>query len=135
MGFTKYKNQIELLIVLAIYLAINWHFDIGCPILLLTGIPCMGCGMTRAALSILKLDFKGAFYYHPLIYAMPVLLPVLLLKNKKMFDVFIGIIIALFVLVYFVRLFDPGNALIKINISDGYIYKLIIYLKNRGIIL
>lgn len=135
MGFTKYKNQIELLIALAIYLAINWHFDIGCPILMLTGIPCMGCGMTRAAFSILKLDFKGAFYYHPLIYAMPVLLPVLLLKNKKMFDVFIGIIIALFVLVYFVRLFDSGNALIKINISDGYIYKLIIYLKNRGIIL
>jgi hypothetical protein len=37
-----------------------------CPFKMLTGFPCPGCGMTRACWCLLKLDFAGAFYYHPL---------------------------------------------------------------------
>lgn len=37
-----------------------------CPFLFLWGIPCPGCGMTRAFLALLHLDFAAAFYYHPL---------------------------------------------------------------------
>lgn len=36
-----------------------------CPFKALTGIPCPGCGMTRAILSITKGDFQGAFGYNP----------------------------------------------------------------------
>ena len=36
-----------------------------CPFKSLTGIPCPGCGMTRAMLSITKGDFRGAFGYNP----------------------------------------------------------------------
>ena len=36
-----------------------------CPFKALTGIPCPGCGMTRAILSITKGDFHGAFSYNP----------------------------------------------------------------------
>jgi hypothetical protein len=36
-----------------------------CPFKVLTGIPCPGCGMTRAILSIIKGDFHGAFGYNP----------------------------------------------------------------------
>jgi hypothetical protein len=36
-----------------------------CPLKALTGIPCPGCGMTRAMLSITKGDFHGAFGYNP----------------------------------------------------------------------
>jgi hypothetical protein len=36
-----------------------------CPFKALTGIPCPGCGMTRAILSITKGDFHGAFGYNP----------------------------------------------------------------------
>ena len=39
---------------------------ITCPILFMTGISCAGCGMTRAWLSLFRLDFGAAFYYHPL---------------------------------------------------------------------
>ncbi len=39
-----------------------------CPILYYTGIPCPGCGMTRALLRLLILDFAGAAAYHPLVY-------------------------------------------------------------------
>ena len=46
-----------------------------CPFKAVTGIPCPGCGMTRAVLSALRGDFRTAFYYHPLwIVAVPLVL-------------------------------------------------------------
>lgn len=39
-----------------------------CPILYYTGIPCPGCGMTRAFFRLLALDFAGAAALNPLIY-------------------------------------------------------------------
>ena len=39
-----------------------------CPIRFLTGISCAGCGMSRAWLSLLRLDLAGALYYHPLFW-------------------------------------------------------------------
>ena len=33
-----------------------------------TGFPCPSCGMTRAYTEAFKLNFKKAFYYHPLLY-------------------------------------------------------------------
>lgn len=37
-----------------------------CPVYRLLGIRCLGCGMTRAFLAILRLDFRSAFRYHVL---------------------------------------------------------------------
>jgi len=37
-----------------------------CPMAALTGIPCPGCGMTRAALSALHGDFATSLRFHPL---------------------------------------------------------------------
>lgn len=39
---------------------------IGCPFYRLSGTPCPGCGMTRAFLFALQLNFKSAFCMHPL---------------------------------------------------------------------
>jgi hypothetical protein len=36
-----------------------------CPFKALTGLPCPGCGMTRALLSMTKGDFHGAFAFNP----------------------------------------------------------------------
>ena len=52
---------------LALYL-----LDIGCIFRLVTGIPCPGCGMTRAWLAALRLDFAAAFAYHPLFWVVPI---------------------------------------------------------------
>ena len=39
----------------------------------MTGYPCPGCGMTRAALRLLRFDFLGAWEMHPFIYAVVIL--------------------------------------------------------------
>lgn len=44
-----------------------------CMLRTLTGIPCPGCGMTRAVLSALHGDFGAAFAYHPLWVTLPLL--------------------------------------------------------------
>lgn len=36
-----------------------------CPFYTLSGIPCAGCGMTRAFFALIRLDFASAFYWHP----------------------------------------------------------------------
>lgn len=46
----------------------------GCLFRNLTGIPCPGCGMTRAWLSALRLDILAAFQHHPLFWSVPLLL-------------------------------------------------------------
>ena len=43
-------------------------FFFRCPIKLILGIDCPGCGMTRALKSVIMLDFKAAFNYHPMIF-------------------------------------------------------------------
>ena len=47
------------------------YLDITCVFLKIFGIPCPGCGMTRAFLSLLKPDFYSAAKYNILIYFMP----------------------------------------------------------------
>ena len=46
---------------------------IGCPFRWATGVPCPGCGMTRAYLALARLDFRAAAAYHPLFWAVPAL--------------------------------------------------------------
>jgi hypothetical protein len=44
-----------------------------CPTALFLGIPCPGCGLTRATLALVHGDFGGALHFHPLVF---VLVPV-----------------------------------------------------------
>jgi len=39
-----------------------------CPSATLLGIPCPGCGLTRATLAALRGDFAGALHFHPLVF-------------------------------------------------------------------
>lgn len=53
-------------------------------------IPCPGCGMTRAILSVLRFDFSSAFRFHPMFWSMPILYIYFLSDNgifhKKLWD-------------------------------------------------
>lgn len=41
-----------------------------CPSVMLLGIPCPGCGMTRAFFAFLRGDWKEAWHYHPFVYVL-----------------------------------------------------------------
>ena len=60
------EKRVLLIMVVAVAAAIIFIFTLNCPFRALTGIPCPGCGMTRAFLCLLRLDPRGAFLYHPM---------------------------------------------------------------------
>ncbi len=59
-----------LLAALAVVLALSsWKFGSACPTYALFSLCCPFCGMTRAHLAALRLDFAAAFSYHPAFFA------------------------------------------------------------------
>lgn len=120
------KRLNVLLLTLGIILVLGFVTisGIGCPFRFLTGIPCAGCGMTRAYWSLLSLDFKQAFYYHPLFGTIPLLLFLFILKETKrlkegIFYAFLILIGILFFVVYILRLFYWDFPFLKMNLSNG----------------
>ena len=59
------KNAIPLLIVLIIWYGSHLLFDHFCPLILLTGFPCPGCGLTRAFYAFFTLHPLEALRYNP----------------------------------------------------------------------
>ena len=93
-----------------------WLFLTGCPIHRLTGVPCPGCGMSRALFSLVKFDFAGAWYYHPMAFFLP--LPVLWLVHRRAWKLpggkraAVAVAIALgaaLLAVYVLRALTPGS--------------------------
>lgn len=62
-----------LLLAAAYVLGANFLGVSSCPMALLTGLPCPGCGMTRAALLFLQGHWKAAWQMHPFFYIVFVL--------------------------------------------------------------
>lgn len=50
----------------ALVLLAKAGIGIGCPFHKLTGLQCPGCGNSRAAMALLRLDFPASFRYNPL---------------------------------------------------------------------
>ncbi len=75
------KSALAVLAVLGFY-AVLWLLGGTCPIKWLTGLSCPGCGMTRACLAALRLDFGAALHYHPLFWLPPVALAVYLARSR-----------------------------------------------------
>ena len=70
----NYRIRLLILALFCIALLGIVYLGLNCPIRSLTGIPCPGCGMTRAWLAALRLDILGAFRYHPMFWSVPVLM-------------------------------------------------------------
>lgn len=75
----------KILVGLLILLGILLILDTGCVFYHMTGVPCPGCGMTRAYLAAMRLDFAEAFRMHPLWPVTVPLLAVSLWKNGRIF--------------------------------------------------
>ena len=101
---------------------------ITCPIKYMTGISCAGCGMTRAAFALVRGNIHQAYYYHPLVFLMP-LIPVLYLyRNHMKHNVrkfILVMIIGLFIAVYLFRMADPANEIVAANPETGLIFRVL----------
>lgn len=115
------------LIVGFIYLLLA-VFSIGCPLRFMTGIPCPGCGMTRAVRYALQLDFVSAWHYHPLFFLTPLMLLLFLFESyvpPKIIRGFWTSIIVLFLLTYLLRLFLFHSNVLQIDIHSGVVLRLL----------
>lgn len=120
---------LAVLAVVAIYIVFG-ILGIGCPIKWATGISCAGCGMTRAYLSLLHLDVKHAFIYHPLFWSVPLVLLIFVLYMAGRVPVRIVncikyLIVFLFIIVYVVRLFNPEDTVVVAKMQEGLFWRAI----------
>lgn len=131
----KSKKQILIIIIsLFILILLSLLGLYRCPFRYIFGIPCPLCGMTRAFISLLKLDIGKAFYYHafwPVIVVLFILYFIFLFKNikinKKMVFV-LDIIGILNLAYYFYRLFFlPG--VLHIDFENSILYKILLIFK------
>ena len=77
----------------------------------ITGIECPGCGMTRALIACLHLNFKEAFGFHPMVFSLPILFLYFwkdgeLFKNKRVNIAILAVIIFGFILCYVIKLIN-----------------------------
>ena len=126
------KNTRILAFVILSFLILLSVFEIySCPIKTIFGISCPTCGITRAIISAIQLDFSKAFYYH-LFWPVAVLVFILYLLyefkvmrlNKKALLLIAYIICILNLIYYLYRLFN-GSDIVYYNFTDSLIYKII----------
>lgn len=132
----KINKQIILsIIALIIALGIMQYIGITCPIKYVTGISCAGCGMTRAWIALLHLNVKTAYRYHPLFFMPPVVLILYLFRdkfNKKLYYILIGIVIALFIIVYICRMFNPADNIVVFEPQNNIIHRVLNIIDQLG---
>lgn len=123
-----HTKDIQALAAVALFYIVIESLGVTCPILFLTGISCAGCGMSRAWLSLLRLDLAGAFAFHPLFW-LPVPAAALLLFRRRLprrvFLWAMGAVCALFLGVYLVRLFSPGDDVVVFRPAQGFLVQML----------
>ena len=121
------KKSIAAVLAIAALYAAMMALGITCPIKLLTGVSCAGCGMSRAWLCLLRGDVAGAYAYHPLFWLPAPAAAGFLCRNKLPPAVcrWGGVAVCvLFLGVYAVRLFTPGDAVVVFEPTQGLLFRL-----------
>lgn len=128
MNFSKkeIKEHFKLICAFFVIILIYILFT-GCPIRLLTGVSCAGCGMSRAYFCLLHLNIRGAFHYHPL-FICPIIFIVVFVLTKfgfpaKRAKVIYNIMASLFIGVYIYRMLNPNDNVVVFDPQNGLIFK------------
>lgn len=95
----------------------------------------MGCGMTRAMMSLIQLKWKLALYYHPLFPIVLLVAFYFILEKLELFrigdkkkKIILYLIMVLFVLAYIFRLFVVDSP-IHFEIKESVLYRMYEYFK------
>lgn len=125
-----YKNQNYYYFLFGILI-----FLYKCPFLHILGVPCMGCGMTRAMIAFVQLKWKLAFYYHPLFPMVMVAICYYILEKLGVFKIeekkkkiILYFIIICFIIAYILRLFVI-NSPIHFQFKESVLYRIYEYFK------
>lgn len=103
-----------------------------CIFKLITGIPCPGCGMTRAFTHFFLGNIHEAFYYHPLFWLVPIVFGIVIFRKQKIIskiyhsNYFWGNLFGVVMTVYAYRmwLYFPNQAPLDFE-SSGWLPRLI----------
>ena len=110
-----------------------WH----CPIRLLFGVPCPGCGTTRACLSVLKLRILEAFAYQPVFFLNVLLFLYGIHRNiirryavkkglrwsDKAETAVLVLVIAVILIVYVIRLIRQDSPVMELSPEKGLVFR------------
>lgn len=125
--WSKHKLSIYVLEIVAIIYVIMMIMGITCPIKFFTGVSCPGCGMSRACISFLRLNFEASFYYHPMLLSLPVTAATLLFfrlkKKEKAYNITLYIFAFLMFAVYLYRLIWLDGEIVVFNPKSGAIFR------------
>lgn len=131
-------NSLFLLILSAIYPVIYFAGGMHlCYFKATFGIPCPGCGLTRAFVRLFSGNLAGAFYFHPLFLVVIVLAILMVFRkfplSRSILDssMFWVVILFLFVITYVIRMmfFFPDTEPMTLNRS-AILFKIIGFIKN-----
>lgn len=105
----RIKEKWVIIPILALAYLVLIILDASCFIRLISGIYCPFCGMTRATISLLFLNFPLAIQYNPMVFSLPLLLLYFLYDGKPFKNkiINVGIICLLvigFITVWILRL-------------------------------
>lgn len=134
---TKWNRQKarELLVIfcgLAAYCVIAMVTGMPCLIKGITGISCPGCGMTRSFLALMRLDFAGAWHYHPLVFylliAVPVMIVLYLRDKDKQCKGLLLVSAGLMLGVYLYRVFVMHSPILEFAPENGLLLQLLLHI-------
>ena len=124
----KHGAWIIACVAVAAFYAVLFAFGITCPIKHVLGISCAGCGMTRACMSALRLDFAAAFSYHPLWIVLPFGVPLGIYfkvkHHKAALYTLLSVFAAMMLAVYFYRLLT-GSDIVQFAPETGWLFKML----------
>ena len=121
-------------IIAGFYLFLELVLGVTCPILYFTGISCAVCGMSRAWMCLLHLDFAGAFYYHPLFWIPGVGAILFLFWDripKKWKRALLAVTCILFLGVYLWRMLDVTDTIVVFQPENGMLAKVFFHLIQK----
>lgn len=102
------RRHIFIFVIIAVYFIIGYILNITCPIKYIMDAPCPTCGMTRAMLALVRLDFKGYVQYNPMAFFMVIAVILLihrnLLRKKKLVDWIFALVVTTNTIFYFIRI-------------------------------
>lgn len=132
--------HLKALVLLALLYFTIWH----CPIRLMFGVPCPGCGTTRACISFLKLDVRTAFAYQPVFPLLVLIFLYAIHRNvirsnwimsgriwkDRIEAAVLAAAVLTILLVYFVRLVRQDSPVMEISPEKGLVFRMAVKIRE-----